>query len=224
MRCRDFTVTTQPQENRQFSPTSLRSRAAIRSTEAMCIVHVSPMHYSTVIVLKQGLRVDLIWCDSLQRDGRQPLNTYAQYYHFLEMGMNRPQAFQPTRHYTSALRMRTHTPVLSRQCNGTDCGIFTLLYQQTVSNWYGTAAGQTFTDAQIQELINSLRTINQDTASRHREWIRIHMHTWWIGNWEGADPVTPTGAHQRQVQKRRQRRRVQETCIVESQPTDHSAN
>ena len=50
-------------------------------------------------------------------------------------------------HYTSALRMRTHTPVLLRQCNDTDCGIFTLLYQQTVSNWYGTAAGQTFTNA-----------------------------------------------------------------------------
>ena len=121
------------------------------------------MHYSMVIVLNQGLKVDLIWCNSLQRDGRQPLNTYAQYYHFLEMETNRPQAFQPTRHYTSALRMRMHTPVLMQQCNGTDCGIFTLLYQQTVSNWYGTAAGQTFTDAQIQELIKSLRTINQDT-------------------------------------------------------------
>ena len=58
MRCRDFTVTTQPQENGQCSHTSLRSRAAIRSTEVMCIVHVSPMHYSMVIVLKQGLRVD----------------------------------------------------------------------------------------------------------------------------------------------------------------------
>ena len=130
------------------------------------------MHYSMVIVLKQGLKMDLVWCNSLQRDGRQPLNTYAQYYHFLEMETNRPQAFQPTRHYTSALRMHTHTPVLTLQCNGTDCGIFTLLYQQTVSNWYGTAAGQTFTEPQIQDLINSLRTINQDTASRHREWGR----------------------------------------------------
>ena len=129
MRCRDFTVTTQPQENGQCSPTSIRSRAAIRSTEVMCIVHVSPMHYSMVIILKQDLRVDLIWCDSLQRDGRQPLNTYAQYYHFLEMETNRPQAFQPTRHYTSTVRMRKHTPALQRQSNGTDCGIFTLLYQ-----------------------------------------------------------------------------------------------
>ena len=148
--------------------------------------------------------MDLIWCDSLQRDGRQALNTYAQYYLFLEMEMTRPQAFQPTRPYTSTLRMRTHTPGLSRQCNGTDCGIFTLLYQQAVSNWYGAAAGQTFTDAQIQELLNSLRTINQDAASRHREWIRIHMHTWWRGNWEGTDPITPPDKHQRQVQQRRQ--------------------
>ena len=188
----------------------------------MCIVHISPMHYSMVIVLNQDPQVDLIWCDSLQRDGRQALNTYAQYYHFLEMEMTRPQAFQPTRHYTSTLRMRTHTSGLPRQCNGTDCGIFTLLYQQAVSNWYGAAAGQTFTDAQIQALLNSLRTINQDDASRHRAWICTHMHTWWRGNWEGADPITPPGKHQRQVQQRRQRRRVQETCIVESQPTDHS--
>ena len=55
MRCRDFTVTTQSQENGQCSQTSLRSRAAIRSTEVMCIVHVTPMHYSMVVVLKQGL-------------------------------------------------------------------------------------------------------------------------------------------------------------------------
>ena len=151
------------------------------------------MHYSMVIVLKQDLQVDLIWCDSLQRDGRQPLNTYAQYYHFLEMEMTRSQVFQPTRHYTSMLRMRTHTPALSRQCNGTDCGIFTLLYQQAVSNWYGAAAGQTFTDAQIQALLNSLDTINQDAASRHREWIRIHMHTWWRGKLGRCRPNHPAG-------------------------------
>ena len=178
MRCRDFTVTTQPQENGQCSHTSLRSRAAIRSTEVMCILHVSPMHYSMVIVLKQGLKMDLVWCNSLQRDGRQQLSTHAQYFHFLEMETISPQTFQPTRHYTSALRMRMHNPVLMRQCNDTDCGIFTLLYQQTVSNWYGTAAGQTFTDAHIQELINSPGTVTQDTADRHREWVRIHMHTW----------------------------------------------
>ena len=70
--------------------------------------------YSTCLpnALKQGLKVDLVWCDSLQRDGRQPLSTYAQYYQFLETETNRPQAFQPTRHYTSALRMRMHTPAL----------------------------------------------------------------------------------------------------------------
>ena len=176
-----------------------------------------------VVVQKKGLQVDLVWCDSLQRDGRQPLNTYAQYYHFLDAETNRSQAFQPTQHYTSALRMRTHTPVLRRQFNGTDCGIITLLYQQAVSSWYGTAAGQTFTDAHIQDLINSLRAINQDNAGRHREWVRIHMHTWWRGNWEGGDPVTPPGMHQqRQVQRRRHRRRVQETYMLECQSTDHS--
>ena len=182
MHCRDFTVTTQPQEHGQCNATSLRNRTTIRNTEVMCIVHVTPMHYSMVIVLKQGLRADLIWCDSLQRDGRQPLATYSQYYHFLEMEMNRPQAFQPNRHYTSELRIRTHCPVLQRQGNGTDCGIFTLLYQQIVSNWYGTTAGQEFTEEHIQDLLHALGTINQDMANRHRRWLRIHMHTWWTGN------------------------------------------
>ena len=136
--------------------------------------------------------------------------------------MTRPQEYQPTRYYTSTLRIRTHTPSLSRQGNGTDCGIFTLLYQQAASNWYGAAAGQTFSDAQIRELLNALCTINQATASRHREWIRTHMHTWWRNSWEGTDPITPPGEHQRQVQQRRQRRRVQDPGLVESQPTDHS--
>ena len=55
MRCCDLTVKTQPQTDGQCSPTSPRSRADIRSTEVMCIVHVSPMHYSMVVVLKQGV-------------------------------------------------------------------------------------------------------------------------------------------------------------------------
>ena len=48
------------------------------------------------------------------------------------------------------------------------------------------------------------------------------MHFWWRDSWEGTDPITPPGEHQRQVQQRRQRRRVQDSGLVESQPTDHS--
>ena len=88
MRCQDLTVMTQPQANGQCSETSQRSRAAIRSTEALCIPHFTPMHYNVVIAIKQGMQVDLIWCDSLQRNGQQALVTYAQYYHFLEQDMN----------------------------------------------------------------------------------------------------------------------------------------
>ena len=88
MRCRDFTATTQPQVRRYCSDTSLRNRTIIRNTEAMCILHLTPLHYSVVIALKQGLQVDLIWCDSLQRNGQQALYTYFQYYHFLEADMN----------------------------------------------------------------------------------------------------------------------------------------
>ena len=49
------------------------------------------------------------------------------------------------------------------------------------------------------------------------------MHTWWRGNWEGADKVNPPGTHQQQVQQRRQRCRVQETYMQESQTTDSAA-
>ena len=45
---------------------------------------------------------------------------------------------------------------------------------------------------------------------------------WWRGNWEGEDPVNPPGKHQRQVQRRRHRRRAQETYILDGQSTDHS--
>ena len=99
-----------------------------------CIPHFTPMHYNVVIAIKQGRQVDLIWCDSLQRNGQQALFTYAQFYHFFEQDMNRPKRYQPNRHYSSELTIRTHSPVLPRQINGTDCGIFTLLYHLTLSN------------------------------------------------------------------------------------------
>ena len=134
--------------------------------------------------------------------------------------MNRPQAFRPNRHYTSELRIRTHCPALQRQGNGTDCRIFTLLYQQIVSNWYGTTAGHEFTEEHIQDLLHALGTINQDMASRHQRWLRIHMHTWWTGNWKGTDSVTPPGIHQRQLQQRRNRRRGQEASSPEIQSSD----
>ena len=46
------------------------------------------------------------------------------------------------------------------------------------------------------------------------------MHTWWTGNWEGTDPVIPPGIHQRQLQRRRNRRRVQEPCFPETHSSD----
>ena len=46
------------------------------------------------------------------------------------------------------------------------------------------------------------------------------MHTWWRGNWEGADKVNPPGTHQQQAQQRRQRYRAQETYRQESQTAE----
>ena len=46
------------------------------------------------------------------------------------------------------------------------------------------------------------------------------MHTWWTGNWNGTDPVIPPGIHQRQLQRRRNRRKVHETCLPEIHSSD----
>ena len=101
------------------------------------------MYYSVVIALRQAAQVVLIWCDSLQRDGRQAMKTYSQYYHFLETD---GQCFRPNGAYTSTLTIRTITPALSMQDNDTDCEIFTLMDQKTLSDWYGDAAGHEFTE------------------------------------------------------------------------------
>jgi hypothetical protein len=124
--------------------------------------------------------------------------------------MNRPQRYQPNRHYSSALTIRTHSSVLPRQTNGTVCGIFTLLYHRTLSNWYGRTVGQTFTQGHIQELLRSLEDVTLETAHEYRRKLRIQMHTWWTGTWEGPNPVLPPRVHQRNLQMRRQRRREQQ--------------
>ena len=139
--------------------------------------------------------------------------------------MTRPQAFQPTRHYSSDLIIRTHNLKLSRQHNGTDCGISTLLYQQTASRWYGTTAGQEFIDGHIQDLISSLGTIDQEAASEHRRWLRNHVHTWWTDDWNGADPTTPPRVHQQNLHRRRTRRheRARHQSAVDSSEEETDA-
>ena len=99
------------------------------------------------------------WCDSMQYDDTRALHKYAQYYHFVK-GLTQPQFFQPTRHYTSPLEIRTCCLWLHHQENGTDCGIFSLIYQQALSKWYGEAAGHIFNgvDQETQHGTSSGRT------------------------------------------------------------------
>jgi Ulp1 family protease len=76
----------------------------------------------------------------MQFDGFLAMMTYLQFYHCMEGGSGHQQ-FQLEQIYTSLLQIRTQMPTLSSQNNGTDCGIFTLMYQQTLSNWYKVNAG-----------------------------------------------------------------------------------
>jgi hypothetical protein len=55
-----------------------------------------------------------------------------------------------------------------------------------------------------------LGTIDQEAVSEHRRWLRNHMHTWWTGNWNGTDPITPPRVHQLHLHRRRARRQEQE--------------
>ena len=148
----------------------------------------------------------------MNRVGQPALDRYSQFFHFLEGDVdwaNRKQRFQPDRGYTSNLEINTitPTPALPRQENGTDYGIFTLLYQTTLHAWYGTAAGHDLTDEQITELIRALQMVTQTRAHAHREWLRIHMHTWWTGKREDVEQATPIMVHQQNLERRRQQRR-----------------
>ena len=80
--------------------------------------------------------------------------------------MSRLKRYQPYRHYFSALTIRTYSPTLPRQTNGTDCEIFPLLYHQTLSNWYGQIAEQVHT--------TTFRSYYDRWATSPR---RLHMRT-----------------------------------------------
>jgi hypothetical protein len=88
----------------------------------------------------------------MQFDESQAMMTYSQFYHCIKGGKGNQQ-FQPEQIYTSPLLICSQTPKLLRQTNGTDCDIFTLMYQQTLINWYGVNAGQEVNEARVQNLI-----------------------------------------------------------------------
>jgi hypothetical protein len=73
-----------PPDGVMSSVTNNRARRNIRTTEAMCFLHPTSMHYNAVLALKQDMNMTLIWCDSLNRNGRPALDRYSQFYHFLE--------------------------------------------------------------------------------------------------------------------------------------------
>ena len=221
----DITTLIYPLDGIACSVTNNRARRNIQTTEAMFFLHPTPMHYNAILAIKQAMKVTLIWCDSLNRDGQPALDRYSQYYHFLEGDVdwtNRKQRFQPERRYTSNLEINTiiPTPALPRQENGTDCGIFTLLYQATLHAWYGTAAGHELTEERISELVSALQLVTQMRAHAYRQWLRINMHTWWNGKWEDVEQVTPTLVHHQNLERRRQQRLM----AKQAKQQEHTSN
>ena len=70
------------------------------------------------------------------------------------------------------------------------------MYQQTLSNWYGVNAGQEFTEARVQNLIQELQEVTPARVREHRTWLRHNMHKWWQGRWVAPAPVYPQGVAQ----------------------------
>jgi hypothetical protein len=126
----------------------------------------------------------------MQFDVSLAMMAYSQFYHCMEGGRGNHQ-FQPEQIYTSPLLIRTQTPTLPRQNNGTDCGIFTLMYQQTLSNWYGVNAGEEFSEARVRDLIQELQKVTPARVREHRKWLRKNMHKWWQGIWVEPRPIYP---------------------------------
>ena len=120
------------------------------------------------------------------------MKAYSQFYHCME-GERGNHQFQSEQIYTSPLRISTQTSKLPRQTNGTDCGIFTLMYQQTLSNWYRVHVGLEFTEARIQVLIQDLQTVTPAWVREHRKWLRQNMHKWWQDRWVEPTPIAPQG-------------------------------
>jgi hypothetical protein len=121
-------------------------------------------------------------------------------------GLTRPQAFQQPRHYMSSLDIRRRCPRLPRQENGADCGIFTLMYQQALSKWYGAAAGHDFTEEWLEKLIMELQAVTQPKVKVHRMWLRCNMHTWWPQTVQKDNlQVAPTVRMQQREKRRLQR-------------------
>jgi hypothetical protein len=180
--------------------TRMRSRHWLRKTEAMFILHHSPNHYNGVISIGQDKAITLIWCDSMQYEGSSALQIYAQYYHFVE-GLTRPQAFKQTRHYTSSLDIRRRCPQPPRQENGTDCGNYTLMYQQALSKWYGDAPGHDFTEEWIEKLTRELQAVTQSKVQDHRTWLHRTMHTWWTHTVQNDNMQVPPTVRRQQREK-----------------------
>jgi hypothetical protein len=175
-------------------------------------LHAYALQY-VVIALKQGMQVDLIWCDSLQ----QALVAYAQYYHFLEQDMNRPKRYQPNRHANNTHaqpRAPTakqwhglwdiHTPVsphseqLVRQNSGTD--IHTEPHSRAI-----TIARRCYPGDQTRV----------PTEAPHTD---AHMVDRNLG---GSQSGLSTRVHQRNLQMQRQRRReIQESSSDLTQGDD----
>ena len=80
----DITTLIYPLDGITCSVTSNRARRNIQTTEAMFSLHPTPMHYNAILAIKQDMKVTLIWCDRLSKNGQPALDRFSQFYHFLK--------------------------------------------------------------------------------------------------------------------------------------------
>ena len=88
------------------------------------------------------------------------------------------------------------------------------MYQRTLSNWYGESAGLEFTEVRVQALIRDLEQVTPALVREHRKWLRLNMHKWWKGLWEGPTPILPPHVQQQP------RAAVAEIVVIEDSKQD----
>ena len=95
--------------------------------------------------------------------------------------------------------IRTFITSLPRQESGTVFGIFTLLYQHTLSQRYGEATGYEFAESRITSPLNALKAVTRTyRVKAHRLWLWHTMHSWWPMTMDKDElHIPPAGKQQR---------------------------
>jgi len=165
---------------------------ALKAEVVFILHHYHPNHWGAVIVIRDKNTLHMLMADGLQMQDKQLLDTYANYFHYLE-SYSTGQQFELNTSYSSQLEIRKHETSVQQQSNRTDCGLHVVAYHQCTHEWYGVTAGVTEGQERIDALIRELGNITAEKVSALRVTLRENMHEWTDGWWKTQVPQVPAG-------------------------------